>query len=257
MIMELFERLSGARMHTAVYRPFGFGSNAQLSSLSRDALGVTQRGARVIGGAFLGLLNNRAMRSRCSGVGSFSVAKVSSYGIQGVIARASGVPVDARLGLGLASYGAYGSYSFRSFLGKRGDCYDRFVVRAREMLESFHILTQALVSVDIAISSHSLASVPAHRPSFVSMEGVIAHFVNAVTGAQVSAGLGMAYVEGPKGVVSVCITATGAPQPYRLHVKSPVAHNLHLLSTAANGYTFADFVATFCSMDVVLGEIDR
>lgn len=36
-----------------------------------------------------------------------------------------------------------------------------------------------------------------------------------------------------------------------------MAHNLHTLGVFGNGYTIADFVAVFCSLDVVLGEIDR
>lgn len=53
------------------------------------------------------------------------------------------------------------------------------------------------------------------------------------------------------------IIHSSSAMPNRLHLRSPVAHNLYLLGTAANGYTLADFVSTFCSLDVVLGEIDR
>ena len=53
------------------------------------------------------------------------------------------------------------------------------------------------------------------------------------------------------------VVCGGGLSPSRLHVRSPVAHNLHLINTAANFSTFGDFVATFCSLDVVLGEIDR
>jgi NADH:ubiquinone oxidoreductase subunit D len=32
---------------------------------------------------------------------------------------------------------------------------------------------------------------------------------------------------------------------------------MHLIPTLSVGATFADFVATFCSLDIVMGEIDR
>ena len=207
---------------------------------------MTQRCARVISGAFLGLVNNRALRSRCSGVGHFSPTKVTNYGIHGVIARASGVAVDLRLGLGGPTYAAYGALSVRSFVGRRGDCYDRFVVRARELLTSYKLLGSARQ--------------PAadKRPKTESMEAVIMHFkASCGSGSVGERGLGVSSVEGPKGCVTVSVINTGGQLPHRLHVRSPVAHNLHLLDTAATNVTFADFVATFCSLDVVLGEIDR
>jgi len=255
--MELFERISGARMHTALYRPFGFGGDFMWGSFVRDLLFILTRGSRIISGAFLGLLNNRAMRSRCSGVGSFSKKKIASYGISGVIARASGVSTDARLGLGSVTYSAYGSFSLSTFLGLRGDCYDRFVVRAREMLESFLIITQALPILNSILNKSIGADSYNKRSKFVSMESVISHFkVSAGFGPLVKS-IAISSIEGPKGFVGVLIVNSGSVSPYRFHVRSPVAHNLHLLSTASNGYTFADFVATFCSLDVVLGEIDR
>jgi len=70
-------------------------------------------------------------------------------------------------------------------------------------------------------------------------------------------GLSYGAVEGPKGEVGVLLVCPGSHQPHRVQVRSPVAHNLHLLSSGAMGVTFADFVATFCLLDVVFGEIDR
>lgn len=34
--MEVFERISGARMHTAIYRPFGLGSDMLFGQVSSD-----------------------------------------------------------------------------------------------------------------------------------------------------------------------------------------------------------------------------
>ena len=201
------------------------------------------------------------MRSRCAGVGSFSLNKINNYGIQGVIARASGLSVDARLGLLAPTYASYPTISFKTLIGKRGDCYDRFVVRAREMLESYSITLQVINDISSSIlnprsvSSHGIGQI--NRSKFVSMESVISHFKLATLTPSVTRGVSLSCVEGPKGTVGVFINETGTISRYRFHVRSPVAHNLHLLSSAANGYTFADFVATFCSLDVVLGEIDR
>jgi NADH:ubiquinone oxidoreductase subunit D len=43
----------------------------------------------------------------------------------------------------------------QSFLGKRGDSYDRFLIRVREMYESIHIVFQVLSNLT---NSHKLNS---------------------------------------------------------------------------------------------------
>jgi len=251
LIMTVFEYLSGARMHTALYRPFCIGAGVDVSAVTSAVLNLVQRGARVINGAFVTLLANRAFKARSSHIGAFSPLKVKAYGISGVIARASGVCVDARLGLGAPSYAAYPAMAVRSFIGRRGDVYDRFLLRVREIVASYDLILSALSSL------RHLTPAVESRSKFISMEGVISHFKKSSLGYVASRGTVTAAVEGPKGFVGVCLTAAGDVAPYRLHVRSPVAHNLHLLTSQCNGQTFADFVSTFCSMDVVLGEIDR
>ena len=70
---------------------------------------------------------------------------------------------------------------------------------------------------------------------------------------------GFAYVsvESPKGEVGVSLVSMGGTRPYRVKLRTPVSHNMHLIPTLGVGATFADFVATFCSLDIVMGEIDR
>ena len=70
---------------------------------------------------------------------------------------------------------------------------------------------------------------------------------------------GFAYgsVESPKGEVGVTLVGVGGGKPFRTKVRTPVSHNMHLIPLLSVGATFADFVATFCSLDIVMGEIDR
>jgi NADH:ubiquinone oxidoreductase subunit D len=89
------------------------------------------------------------------------------------------------------------------------------------------------------------------------MEDVISHFKNNVYIQTQEKGYSVGLVESPKGIMSVTLVTGGRLIPYRVQVKSPVAANLNVISSIANKVTLADFVATFCSLDVVLGEIDR
>lgn len=95
------------------------------------------------------------------------------------------------------------------------------------------------------------------RGRFSGMEELISHFRESSEGLPTAPGLCFKEVESPKGVVGVFLVTDGSSKPVRVKLRSPVAHNLHLIPTFSVGTVFADFVATFCSLDVVLGEIDR
>jgi NADH-quinone oxidoreductase subunit D len=130
-------------MHTNLHRPYSFDFSVLtlqfLTELSR--LGV--RAARSIAGAFLSLTNNRSFKIRLSLLGQLSQSKIQDYGLTGVIARSGGVLIDLRR----QPYAAYSSYSklnLRTFLGTRGDNYDRFVIRIKESVELFRTLSQIL-----------------------------------------------------------------------------------------------------------------
>lgn len=89
------------------------------------------------------------------------------------------------------------------------------------------------------------------------MEELISHFRTFSEGFPTEAGLAYREVESPKGLVGVFLVTDGSSRPVRMKLRTPVAHNLNLLPAISPGSMFADFVATFCSLDVVLGEIDR
>lgn len=89
------------------------------------------------------------------------------------------------------------------------------------------------------------------------MEALITHFRAASEGGVAVRGFSYGAVESPKGEVGVSLVGSGLVRPYRLKLRTPVSHNMHLIPTISTGATFADLVATFCSLDIVMGEIDR
>jgi len=92
---------------------------------------------------------------------------------------------------------------------------------------------------------------------YASMEALISHFRSASEGYPLAAGVAYAAVESPKGEVGVTLVSGGGSRPHRVKLRTPVSHNMHLIPVIGIGATFADFVATFCSLDIVMGEIDR
>lgn len=286
-LMELFERVSGARMHTALYRPFTVDLTPLTTSFFRDLAHFLTRCGRSLSGAFLGLLHNRVIKTRLAMLGQISKNKALAHGISGVIARSTGLCVDLRLA-STPGYGVYRGLTFRTFLGRRGDNLDRFLLRIKEVVESFRIISQVAqmlnplstktgtglfvyaaspaavagltpasqVSLIEAGSTRALFAVPSKGP-YASMEALIHHFRLSSEGHPALPGLSYGGVEGPKGEIGVTILSGGGVRPYRVKVRTPVSHNMHLIPLLARGVLFADFVATFCSLDIVLGEIDR
>lgn len=104
--MELFERLSGARMHTALHKPHIFDWTTLGGAFFLDLSRFLMRCGRSLSGAVMGLLNSRILKSRLGSVGMLSPAKVLNYGVGGIIARSAGLRRDLRLGRA----GAYGAY---------------------------------------------------------------------------------------------------------------------------------------------------
>lgn len=140
-MLEVCERVSGARMHTALYRPFTFDTTVLARGLFQDIIQFLTRCSRSLAGAFLGLLQNRSFKTRLSYIGQVSSVRAITYGISGILARSSGFFCDLRL-QDAGAYRLYRSLSLRTFLGRRGDNYDRFLIRVKETAEGFRLLSQ-------------------------------------------------------------------------------------------------------------------
>lgn len=252
-LMEFFERASGARMHTALYRPFFCDLSPLTTVFFRDVARFLTRSARALSGAFLGLLNNRSLKTRFATVGQLSSTKLKHYGITGLIARSAGINTDLRFEK-QQNYGVYQSLTFRSFLGKKGDNWDRFLLRIKETIESFRIIAQVLTTLNK--NNHLIAENSTKAP-FTGMEELITHFKTYSEGYTSTPALSYREVESPKGHVGVLLITDGSSRPSRVKLRTPVAHNMNLIPAVGVGVLFADFVATFSSFDIVLGEIDR
>jgi len=125
-----------------MYRPFFFDFSIFTGSYVNELAQFLTRCARSLAGAFLGLLNNRSLKSRLASIGQVSNGKVQAYGLTGIIARSSGVLLDHRFQT--TDFGHQGMLTLRTFLGKRGDNLDRFLLRIKETSESFRVLAQIL-----------------------------------------------------------------------------------------------------------------
>ena len=275
-LMEFYERVSGARMHAAFYRPNDVdwtGLNYQffldVALFGRDCF-------KTLTEIFTVVTTNRIWKSRLVNVGSLNSTDILSSSITGPLARSVGVKKDIRF-LKSETYAHYWFLSIQGYLGKRGDSYDRFLIRLREMYESLSIVFQVLnnlttLSAD-KTTSHQTGSVNFfsffdslysekfsklnHNTKYTSMESLINHFKHYSEGIRVPRGFVYKAVEAPKGEFGVSLISDGTSKPYRCKIRTPSFHHMQLLSRLAQGHYFADLVTIIGTIDVVFGDVDR
>ena len=273
-LMEFYERVSGARFHAAFYRPNDIdwtGLNYQLfldiSLFARDCF-------KSLTEIFAVISTNRIWKSRLVSVGSLNFNDVISYGVTGPVARSVGIKKDIRFSKS-ETYSHYWFLSIQGYLGKRGDSYDRFLIRVREMYESINIVFQILSNLtDLAykntnaeanvsfLSFFDLLNKKAKfkqgsNSKYNSMESLINHFKLYSEGLLVPSGFVYKAVEAPKGEFGTSIVSDGTANPYRCKIRTPAYHHMQVMSRMVQGHYFADLVTVLGSLDIVFGDVDR
>lgn len=202
------------------------------------------------------LSRNRVFVDRMSGIGEFPADKAISYGISGPLLRAAGVNYDVRKA---NPYLVYDRVDFEVPLGERGDNYDRFNVRFREMLESKKIIEQALKQMPegpIEISDPRIV-LPPKEQVYNSIEGLMNHFKLVIEGVKVPAGEVYHAVEGANGELGFYIVSDGTGKPYKCRCRAPSFSNMSALEKMITGGMLADVVPTFDLINMIGGECDR
>lgn len=142
-IMEFYERVCGARMHAAFYRP----NEINLASISifllEDIIEFVRNCFTTLNEMHNVLTYNKIWKQRLVNIGTYSYRTCLDYGLTGVLARCTGIKRDLRLDK-LETYANYYYLNFRSYIGQHGDSYDRFLIRMNEMTESLNIINQVI-----------------------------------------------------------------------------------------------------------------
>jgi NADH-quinone oxidoreductase subunit D len=281
-LFDMYEAVSGARMHAAYYRPGGVyrdlpdrmpqyqaskihNANA-IKRMNENRQGslldfiedFTNRFPKYIDEYETLLTDNRIWKQRTVGIGVVSPERALALGFTGPMIRGSGIAWDLRK---KQPYEVYDRLDFDIPVGVNGDCYDRYLVRVQEMRESNKIIRQCVDWLrknpgPVITDNHKVA--PPSRESMKSnMEELIHHFKLFTEGMHVPPGEAYAGVEHPKGEFGVYIISDGANKPYRLKLRAPGFAHLAGLDEMSRGHMIADAVAIIGTLDVVFGEIDR
>jgi NADH-quinone oxidoreductase subunit D len=281
-IFDMYEAVSGARMHAAYYRPGGVYRDLPdqmpqyKANLKRNTKDFAQRNENRQGSLldFIDdftkrfpacvdeyetlLTDNRIWKQRLVGIGVVSPERALQMGFSGAMLRGSGIDWDLRKH---QPYEVYGDLDFKIPLGKNGDCYDRYLIRVEEMRQSNHIIKQCVAwlkanSGDVIINDHKIAS-PKRENMKQNMEELIHHFKLFTEGMHVPEGEVYAAIEHPKGEFGIYAISDGANKPYRLKIRAPGFAHLASLDEMARGHMIADAVTIIGTQDIVFGEIDR
>ena len=280
-ILEFYERVSGARMHAAFYRPNDLSVSYLSSQLLIDILLFVKECFKTLVEINNVLTYNKIWKKRLVQIGVLSYKSAKLWGATGVMARSAGLATDIRCSFN-ETYSNYKYLDFNSYLGTSGDSYDRFLLRMQEMLESLNIINQVISNFNIIkiktkdktddksiyIFDKNYFSVGNinnpykvnnfnKRTKFNDMERLINHFKYYTEGIIVPNGFTYRGIEAPKGEFGVTLVSDGTNQPYRCKVRTPALHHLQLLTTLSKGHMFADMVTLIGSIDIVFGEIDR
>jgi NADH-quinone oxidoreductase subunit D len=258
-LMIFYERASGARLHSAYFRPGGVHQDLP-PELIDDIYNWCDPFLKTVDDLDELLTENRIFKQRNADIGVVSLEDAWRYGFSGVMVRGSGAAWDLRKS---QPYECYEEMEFDIPVGVHGDCYDRYLVRMEEMIQAASIMKQCcekLRSTDGGgpISSVNNKVVPPKRGEMKrSMEALIHHFKLYTEGFKVPEGEVYAAVEAPKGEFGVYLVSDGTNRPYRAKLRAPGFAHLAAMDFINRGHMLADVSAILGSLDIVFGEVDR
>jgi len=281
-LMDMYEAVSGARMHAAYYRPGGVyrdlpdrmpqyapttvRSPAKVRELNENRQGslldfiedFTRRFPQYVDDYETLLTENRIWKQRTVGIGVVTPERAHALGFTGPMLRGSGVEWDLRK---KQPYAKYAEVDFDIPVGTHGDCYDRYLVRVAEMRQSARIIQQCVAWLKanpgpVMLDNFKVAP-PSREEMKDDMEALIHHFKLFSEGYCVPAGETYCAVEAPKGEFGCYLVSDGANKPFRVHLRAPGFAHLSSMDEIVKGHMLADVVAMIGTYDVVFGEIDR
>jgi len=281
-LFDMYEAVSGARMHAAYYRPGGvyrdlpnrmpqhettkFRSKAQINKLNENRQGslldfiedFTNRFPKHVDEYETLLTDNRIWKQRTVGIGVVSPERALALGFTGPMLRGSGVEWDLRR---KQPYEVYDQLDFDIPVGVNGDSYDRYLVRMEEFRQSNHIIKQCVdwlrKNPGPVITSDNKIAPPNREGMKTNMEDMIHHFKLFTEGFHVPKSEAYAAVEHPKGEFGIYMISDGANKPYRLKIRAPGFAHISAMDEMCRGHMLADLVAIIGTQDIVFGEIDR
>ncbi len=252
-LLGFYERASGARMHAAFLRPGGLSYDLPqdlLVDIRNFALKFTECVANIEDM----LTANRIWKERLIDIGVITAADALNWGFSGVLLRSTGISWDLRKNM---PYDVYNKLNFDIPVGTKGDCYDRYLLRLEEMIQSVRLINQLLDLLETAPSELNSKSNNKILSNKTFMEDLIDHFKVSTGLLKLKSGETYTATEAPKGEFGIYLVGNTSEIPYRCKIKAPGFGHLQFLNQMSQGHLLADVVTIIGTQDIVFGEIDR
>jgi len=228
-VMWICEEISGNRKTYGMNTVGGLRRDfpSHLKSKVLEILADVEKESRAVREAIAG---DTTLLARTQGVGVLTRDWATKICAVGPPARASGVPIDARLD---HPYAAYGELPPRIATQEAGDNWARVLVRIDELLESIRLVRAALAALPAGpICAEIKGDIPPGR-------------------------VGVSVVEAPRGEAVHFVLTGGDNRPYRWRVRAPTYPNLQALAAMIQNQTIADVPITLGSLDPCFSCTER
>ncbi|MCP5095877.1 MAG: NADH dehydrogenase subunit [Chloroflexi bacterium] len=228
-VMDLLESITGNRVNYSANILGGVKCDIDTEQAAEILEGLTYLEERA--NHYLKVVTQDSMFiQRTRNIGTMSPAVARRLGVVGPTARASGVTRDLRIE---APYTAYKDFPVKLIVDDQGDLAARFVVRLKELFESFRIVREIL------------ANMPDGPLKVKRMP------------RKIKPGETVARVEAPRGELFYFIKSNGTDIPERIKVRTPTMCNMASVLTLTVGHNLADVPMILVGIDPCFSCNDR
>jgi NADH-quinone oxidoreductase subunit D len=232
-ILDLFELITGGRVYPAGYlcpggvrRDFPEGAEEKIQKVL-DKMEEMVR---------LEELENPSYLSRTEGIGVLKLEDAIRLGATGPVLRASGMKTDVRKD---DPYEIYDRFDFDIPVKREGDAYARNRIGIEEMIQSIHIVRQAIDDLPEG-------------------EVIASDFKKPKLTKKIPAGEVYIRNEVARGEAGMYMVSDGNKTPYRVKIRGPdFLHMIPVLEFLLKGAEIADIPAIYWSLNICPADMDR
>jgi NADH-quinone oxidoreductase subunit C/D len=202
------------------------------------------------------VMQNRILKARTQGIGSYTPDEAVEWGVTGPGLRACGLGWDFRK---MRPYSGYDQFEFDIPVAGNGDCYDRAVVRVEEMRQSLRIIEQCVDNMPPGPykADHPLTTPPPKERTLKDIETLIPHFLGVGWGPVIPPGEAFVGIEATKGGNGYYLISDGSIHAYRTRIRTPSFAHLQMIPLISRGLMVSDLLAILGSIDYVMADADR
>ncbi len=254
-IYDIIEGVCGFRMHPAWFRIGGLAQDLPNGWEKPVKQFLDWMPARLREYEKMGMKNS-LVKKRSRDIGAYNYEEAIEWGVTGPGLRAAGLEWDLRK---QRPYSGYEQFDFDVPTGKRGDSYDRAVVRFEEIRQSLRIIEQCMKNMPAGEykARHKLTTPPVKDHTMHDIETLIHHFLSVSWGPVMPAGETSAMVEATKGLNSYYMVSDGGNMSYRTRIRTPSFPHLQMIPMMCRGLMIPDLIAILGSIDFVMADVDR